>query len=492
LEVLMIKHVMSLAGCALMILFVAVADAREVDTAGAEAPAKAFVLNVRDYGAHGDGANDDTAPFQKAMDTCARQGGGIVEVPTGSYLIKTHLMIPEAVTLEGNWRAPASSLRPAGAGFGPPLGPATKSLKGSVLLAVEGAGKPDATPFITLNSNSTLRGLTIFYPQQTQTVPPVPYPWTIASAGADDPAIVDVLVLNSYQGVDFGSHETNRHYIHNLYLDALYRGIYIDQCRDIGRLDNVHIFPFWDWSFNTPLRKFVYEHGQGFIFGRTDWELVQDCFVVGFNVGFRFTRTAPEGVSRTAANPELKYLPTGNVLVTGGGADMSSTAVLVEDSQPHAGVSFANCQFFGDLIVVPTNTGMVRFTGCGFFGSLDGAHGVEVAKLDAGRSRVSFSNCHFYAIYDMHGKPVIDVPSGRISIVDCVFMNSVKTLRGPMRPRPDRFGWNPVHIVLGPGVIAAVITDNEFYAPLNIVNNSKGKVVIANNVDQTDFVPAPN
>jgi polygalacturonase len=41
----------------------------------------------RDFGAAGDGTTKDTAAFQKALDTCAVNGGGEVLVPAGQYLI---------------------------------------------------------------------------------------------------------------------------------------------------------------------------------------------------------------------------------------------------------------------------------------------------------------------------------------------------------------------------------------------------------------------
>jgi len=43
--------------------------------------------NVRTFGATGDGTTKDTAAFQKALDTCAVNGGGEVIVPAGHYLI---------------------------------------------------------------------------------------------------------------------------------------------------------------------------------------------------------------------------------------------------------------------------------------------------------------------------------------------------------------------------------------------------------------------
>jgi len=436
-------------------------------------------LNVRNFGAKGDEKTDDTAAFLRALDACQQADCGSVYVPSGRYLIKTHLVIPEAVALVGNWQAPAT------------FEPKATKIQGSVLLAVEGAGKPEGPPFLTLKTNSVIKGLTIFYPQQTNTNPPVAYPWTVATAegGATNVSIIDVLMVNPYQAVDFGSYPSARHFIRNLNCQALYRGIYVDQCGDIGRIENVHLWPFWDESLTSPLARFTYEHGQGFIFGRTDWELMVDCFAINFQAGFRFTSNAPPDVSRTGPAPSLKVLPVGNVLITGGGSDLSNLAILVEGSQAHAGLSFVNCQVFGDVIVKRTNEGMIRFTGCGFFGSMHGQNGVGFAKIDAGRSRISFSNCHFQSLNKQEGMPFINVLSGRVSWMNCVFLNSKKTHRGPLPALPDeREGWNPEHIVLEPGVISAVIVGNEFYAPARIVNRSNGKVVIADNVDQTDDV----
>lgn len=43
-------------------------------------------VNVRDFGAIGDGVRLDTGALQSAIDHCASTGGGTVEVPTGRYL----------------------------------------------------------------------------------------------------------------------------------------------------------------------------------------------------------------------------------------------------------------------------------------------------------------------------------------------------------------------------------------------------------------------
>jgi hypothetical protein len=142
-----------------------------------------------------------------------------------------------------------------------------------------------------------------------------------------------------------------------------------------------------------------------------------------------------------------------------------------------------NSQIFGDVVVRETNHGPVRFTACGLFGSVDGQRGTALARL-AGRGRVSFSNCHFYCIHpDSRNAPeMIVAESGRLAIQGCVFINSRNT---------EGVNSNPVPIVLRPDVRSAIITGNEFYGQARIANQARGRVVIADNVEQTDEEPFP-
>lgn len=433
---------------------------------GAADQARPASLNVTDFGAQGDGKSDDTAAFQKALDECGALGG-TVSVPSGKYLIKTHLNVPASVTLEGTWRAPVTVNNyhdPKDSNGGP-------ELLGSVLLAVEGAGNADGTAFITLNTNATLKGLTIFHPDQTKTNPPLAYPWTVASAGADNPSIVDVLMVNPYQAVDFGTRTSGRHYIRNLYAQPLRKGLFVDLCLDVGRLENIHFWPFWTAAdADSPIGKFTEEQGEGFIFGRSDWEYVTNCFALGYHIGMRFVRSHQSGV----------FDGGGNYLLTQSGADCCDIAVLVDETQGHSGISFSNSQIYGDIIVKPTNQGMVRFTGCGLFGSLFVKNGVALADI-AGRGRVSFDNCHFYAIHrDIDAPNMIRVRAGRVSITGSVFINNgdAAYCRTP--------------IVLEPTVQAAIITENEFYGKTEIVNHATGRTMIKDNLFETDANPFPN
>jgi len=421
-----------------------------------------FALNVRQFGAKGDGTTDDTAAFQKALDKTGRAGGGIVRVPVGNYLIKTHLDIPRSVTLEGVWTIPHVAIKMQSAN---PKFDQTW-LSGSVLLAVEGAGKATGTPFISLHSNSTVKGLTIYYPQQKADRSPTPYPWTIASAGGDNTSILDCLLVNPYQAVDFGTHPAGRHYIRNLYGQPLFKGLFIDKCFDVGRCENIHFWPFWTGHVvGSPnaADDWVLQNGTAFILGRSDWEYVTNCFAISYKVGMHFLKISDPG--------------PGNYLLTQSGADCSDIAVLAEETQGHSGISFVNSQIFGRIVIGERNNGPIRFTACGLFGASGKVEAQEMIKID-GRGKVSFENCSFYAI-DPNPKcaSLIHAAGGRLGISNCTFINCRNTMQ------------DITPIVLDEGVVSAMIAHNEFYGSKQIVNNAKRAAIIESNLFGTDEQP---
>jgi hypothetical protein len=155
----------------------------------------------------GDGQTDDTAAFQKALDAAAQAGGGTVQAGRGNFFFAGHLNVPAAVTLAGLWQSvPAhNGLRDRG------LPKPTDD--GTTFLVTESAGKEDGPAFITLNHNSTLKGVVIYYPNQKADDVPEPYPWAVAMRGKN-PAVLQVELLNAYNGIDATRNE--RHLIRDV------------------------------------------------------------------------------------------------------------------------------------------------------------------------------------------------------------------------------------------------------------------------------------
>jgi len=387
------------------------------------------IYSVTSFGAKGDGETDDTAAFQNALKSAENGGGGIVFVPTGTYMIRGHLEIPENVTLEGVFRAPT----------------ARTQHKGSTLLAVEGKGRDSGNPFIFLHSNSTVKGITVFYPEQSKEKP-VPYPWCIGGAG-DNCSIIDVLLVNPWQAVDFGTAPCGRHLIQRLYAQPLHKGIFVDKCFDVGRISDVHLWPFWE---ATPaMQEYMSANAEAFIFGRTDWEYVNNSFCIWYKVGFRFT--------------EFKDGP-GNVIISTSGSDIGPTAVLVENCQAHAGIVFSNCQFMSHIEVKETNTGPVKFNNCGFWG----IPSTTTHATIRGSGHAFFNECHFNG-WDQAGKgePCIMADGNGLTVSSCDFMDAGKK-----------------QIVLGPNSKAVVIMGNRFRGGMKLDNQSRGKVEVGLNVDE--------
>ena len=326
----------------------------------------------------------------------AQAGGGVVHVPRGVYRFAGHLNVPNNVTLKGMWESvPAhNGLRDRG------LPKPTDD--GTTFLVTESPGTEDGPAFITLNTNSTLKGVVLYYPDQHEDDVPAPYPWAIAMRGKN-PAVLDVELLNPYNGIDATQNE--RHLIRNVHGQPLRRGILVDAIYDIGRIENVHFNPWW--SVQPKLAEWQRTHGEAFLFGRSDWQYVLNTFCFGYSVGYKFIQT-DTGVCN------------GNFL--GIGADACHTAVHVAQSAPY-GILITNGQFVsfrGEdptmVVVEASNQGSVRFVNCSFWGPCH-----QIARI-AGRGTVGLSDCTF-CDWDAkrEGRAAIQATGGTVLIRGCEF-----------------------------------------------------------------------
>lgn len=363
------------------------------------------VFCVSGFGAVADGMSDNTDAFQKALDK-AGEKGGIVFVPPGKYAFDGHLTVPVDVTLEGTF-----ACVPAHNGHRDAMLPEPGSA-GSALLVRGDRNNEGGEPFIKLNTNSTLKGFCIYYSEQRDDAEPYPYPYTVAMRGKN-PSVLDVELVNPYNGIDATGNE--RHFIARVYGQPLRRGIVMDGITDIGRVEDVHFNPWW--SMKPAVMEIMTKYGEAFVIGRTDWEYMVNCFSIFYQVGFRFC--------------DMGQGPA-NAVLTHCGHDLAPYSVVVEQTQPHAGVSFSNSQFMGEFLIKDTNKGPVKLTGCGFWGvgRMDwGYNGTPVIINMNGDCHVIVNGCHFVhwdCDSERRGSPAIRVNCRSASISSCYFSDRKK------------------------------------------------------------------
>jgi hypothetical protein len=387
----------------------------------------AQAINAQQYGAKGDGETDATKAIQTALDA-AKTKGPVCYLPAGQYRLNGALVVPPGVSL-------------CGAMGGVPHSEQTNH---TTLLAYGGRGQANGEPLITLKPNAVIRNLVIHYPEQ-RLAEVAAYPWTVRADG-ELCQVLNLTITNPYQAIDLGNKWNELHLVRNVFACPLKIGVYIDQCTDIGRIENVHFNPnFWTRMALKPgypggdIKAYLEKNLIGFKIGKTDWEYISNSFVIFPQIGFHFD--------------DFGHGP-GNAVITQSGSDICPVAVRVDRSQNHAGIQFVNGQFMSTLQIGPANQGPVKLTSCGFWGTAETKE--HVLKL--GPSTLALTACHFTG-WDHAGKgdPCIRAAGGRLIVNGCDFMDE--------RKQP---------IILEKGLQAATIFGCQFRLPQPIIDNASG------------------
>jgi hypothetical protein len=196
-------------------------------------PRSARVVNVRQppYNALGNGKNDDAPAFQAALNEL-KDGGGTVFLPAGNYRIQSPLTVPAGVELRGIWEGIA---RPA------------PNTSGTLLWACVAEETKQPAPFITLGDGSGVRGIAIFYPEQTPAGRA--FPWTIRGGG-EGCYVVRCTLANPSYGIDFGSLPNRNHLVSHVMMTPVKVGIFVARAEN-GRIEDYHVHPQF-WTYHVP------------------------------------------------------------------------------------------------------------------------------------------------------------------------------------------------------------------------------------------------
>lgn len=233
-------------------------------------------VNVKNFGAVGDGVTNDTGAFRAAITALALVGGGTVYVPAGYYRLESSLNLSRGVSLVGE--------------------PAEDPADGAVLCIYGGKGSDSvAQSAISLGLQSSVQNLAFWYPEQTVTEDSaIPYPPTLVQNASDGVTIRNVTFFNSYVGIDFAKLDNNSlQYVRDVKGTCLSVG-YRNNCSyDIGKVEHFDLSAEHWLSSGLPgtpsgkaLRTYLLRHATGMIARRIDWTYYSDITVTGYRVGF--------------------------------------------------------------------------------------------------------------------------------------------------------------------------------------------------------------
>jgi len=257
-----------------------------------ERPAKDALYIVTDpaWGANGHDNKDDTDAIKKALAHASKNGGGIVFVPAGNYILRQTIDVPSGVELRGIHDVPHHTMG-----------------NGSILHIYPGAG---IEPSITLQSRAGLRGLSFNYPEQNiKNVKK--YPFLIQGRG-ENIYVINVNCANPYRFLDLMTHPCHRHYVDYLSGAPLGVGIAIGGSSSQGEVRNMQFNPhYWtrcnerSYFFqNRPrsrkgsfrnLWTYQKENLDAMLVGDCRQELLFQNFVFGSLYGIHFTEQYGKG-----------------------------------------------------------------------------------------------------------------------------------------------------------------------------------------------------
>ena len=228
----------------------------------------ADVVNVKDFGAVGNGVTDDTAALQAAVTFAGNQGGGTVYIPSGMKLLidSGNIVLPRYVSIQSDFLSfsfqesnqntriilnPSYTIRINGIGC---------SLKGLMILR-KGLTRSTNAPASFSGKAVTIESLT---------------------GGLTDDAYIGNCHISGFEYAIWGN-LCGRYEFFYITGDNT-NGIYTKEVYDVGRISDCHFWPF----FTSGTGGSAYRTGTAYTFDAfNDWSQAHNCFCLGYETGFK-------------------------------------------------------------------------------------------------------------------------------------------------------------------------------------------------------------
>ncbi len=316
--------------------------------------------SVKDWGAKGDGATDDTAAIQAAIDALyAGDGGGTLVFPHGQYKVSSTITVRDYVRLVG--------------GDGVGAGDYSRSCGFRVY-----TGRAAANTYgFDMKTGSGMRGFHFWYPEQVAAAEatPVVYGWTIGSSTATSDergsvCLQDLFFLNAYAAIRL--YNCNKFIVERVYGQPIATGIYADYCLSPCTLRDVRFDTFYAAATDN-LYAWIHTNGRAFDIrqaqGLFGYNLQAKGYKEGFYLNHANLRVDLFGVDVQATTYPLQVAACDAVGVHGGYLISNEAGVVgIACANPltgYLGLFGLRCFDQGGEAALITNTsGAVEVVGC--------------------------------------------------------------------------------------------------------------------------------
>ncbi len=386
------------------------------------------------YGAKGDGITDDSAAFQAAINAVYNSGGnggGVVYVPAGNYAFYTNITIQTGVTLHGNWKDWTKG---------------TNGCVGTTFKVYYGAGNTNAPPFIQCGQGSSLKGVNIWYPNQNPNSI-TPYPFTISLNGVNNSVVQNVVLVNSYLGIEADG--DSEWIVSSVIGSPLCLGLTADSIADICQTEDIRFNPnIWAISKLTnapavgdPYATWMRTNGIGIQLFRIDGLISMNTEISGYNYGLDFELDPINGAA--------------GACFYNGHVTNCAIAMNAQEEQSTPGLEFSYFTLDGDIGVSRThltNDATVHFDDC----TIIGRNGTAVYCTGANWSSVmAFQNCTISNTLNLAGP-------GVFNLVNCSLSGSTQCVMSASATRAAFTGctFSPTQKIVNNGNVNNLIMDS--------------------------------
>ena len=323
------------------------------------------IVNVKDFGAVGNGVTDDTASVQAAINSLGSAGGTVI-IPDGcSLYIASNLTITANVALKGQF----SLVGVNGDNLNYPL-----ALMSAVTL--------NSAATITLMSGAGVDGIFIYksglsFPQNNA----LSFAGTAFTAGGNDVFIRNSMILGFAQAFYSTGHARAR--IDKVYIDCQ-AGIEITACYDVCRLTDIHCWPFVTYAGAGTAAKHNRTGSAFYLHDGNDGPMLSNCFALGYMNGFYFKTVSTISASNCYADNTM--------LNTGSAGWRFETGINGFNS---SGCAAWGCDY-GVISTLPSNT-YLKISGFRMASNaVAGVYITDAAQIHISDNMIGYSP---YAIY---------------------------------------------------------------------------------------------